>query len=327
MVYIQNAHVDLRRIWTHDGFPHFENCLLYLNSVCEKNKNIYIKVVDSLILSDFDLLHQKKKKAMLTNNFIKINLQDSDKIIKFDDTWYGMYAGHAGAINREPNKNFNCFINRMDPIRQSWAYQLIRRKLFDQGYISFNMDISRHQQANFLKVEPTDTPMDIFENQFTKYCAIFDKEHEILKPIVPYRNFESTLLSQVVIDSKFSIILESAHTNSNFITFSEKIFRCLKLPRPWVMHAQQGAIDYLRRMGFDVIDDIVNHDYDNLDFSVDRQVAILDQCEQLLTLDIKTCMPRLEQAANHNVNLLNQFYSQWHQNIDKCFAKAEELSK
>jgi hypothetical protein len=94
-----------------------------------------------------------------------------------------------------------------------------------------------------------------------------------------------------------------------------------------VIHAQQGAVAYLRKMGFDVLDDIVNHDYDNLDCTIDRQVAILDHCEQLLKLDIRTCMPRLEQAATHNINLLNQFYNQWHATIDDGITNAIELLK
>lgn len=234
-----------------------------------------------------------------------------------------MYAGTAEIIIRSPVKSFNCFINRMDPTRQSWAYQLIRRNLFDHGYISFNMDISRHLESNQCK--STDTPIDVFEQQFREHYAIFAEEHEVLKSIVPYKNFQSNLLSQVAIDSKFSIVLETYHHDNRFITFSEKIFRCLKLPRPWVLHAQQGAVAYLRTMGFDTLDDIVDHSYDHIEFTIDRQVAILDQCEKLMLIDLDKYSNRLSEAASHNCELLNAFYSTWHKDIDQTYLKAAQL--
>jgi hypothetical protein len=167
--------------------------------------------------------------------------------------------------------------------------------------------------------------MDVFENQFITHCAIFAAEHEFLKKIVPYKNFNTDSLSQLIIDSKFSIVLETYHDNNNFITLSEKIFRCLKLPRPWVMHAQQGAVAYVRNMGFDVLDDIVDHSYDDIEFTIDRQVAILDQCEKLILIDLDKYSNRLSEAASHNCELLNAFYSKWHKDIDQTFLKATQL--
>lgn len=309
-------------VWVNDGFPNFERCLQYLLRL-PINNNILLRIIDSPSHDDISTLSTNK--IMLTNNHVLPSAKNSNKIVEFGQSWYGMYAGAPNVVYRSPSKNFNCFINRMDPTRQSWAYQLIRRELFDQGFISFNMDISRHILNGECK--PTDTPMDVFENQFQKYCAIFVNEHEVLKQIVPYKNFESERLSQIIIDSKFGIVLETYHVDNNFITFSEKIFRQLKLPRPWVMHAQKGAVDYLRKIGFDVLDDIVDHGYDEIDFTINRQSAILDQCEVLAKLDVDRCMSRLQKAANHNIALLNEFYSQWKQDIDGCVTRAMELSK
>lgn len=308
--------------WHKDGFPYFKNCLQYIDTQCA-NKKIDKKIIDSLSEANIAPLRSDKK-IVVTNNYIKPTVP-ADRVVKFDDTWYGIYAGVPNIVNRAPVKKFNCFIKRMDIIRQSWAYQLVRRKLFAQGFISFNMDISRHIMFGHCK--PTDSPMDVFENQFITHCAIFAAEHEFLKQIVPYKNFDTDSLSQLIIDSNFSIVLETYHDNNNFITLSEKIFRCLKLPRPWVMHAQQGAVAYVRNMGFDVLDDIVDHSYDDIEFTIDRQVAILNQCEVLANLDITQHEHRLDQAANHNINLLNQFYNQWHDTIDNGITKAIELFK
>jgi hypothetical protein len=209
----------------------------------------------------------------------------------------------------------------MDPIRQSWLYQLIRRGVFDQGLISFNMDISSHMQ--FQHCDPTDTPYTVFEKQFAQYHSeMFGPEHEFIKSQVPYRNFEAPL-DQVIMQSEFSIVLETYFDRNEIITFSEKIFRCLKLPRPWVMFAMKNAVSYLRDMGFDVLDDLVDHSYDSVDFAIHRQGVLLDQieimCQQTLT---PTQIARCQQAANHNQQLLTEFYSHFHQDVNNACQQA-----
>jgi hypothetical protein len=228
--------------------------------------------------------------VLLTNNWIAPGQLDSNRYQQFPNNWYGVYSGSAVWETTIPTKKFNCFINRMDPIRQSWLYQLIRRGVFDQGLISFNMDISRHIIGT--QCGPTDTPYQVFEQQFQQHLQIFHNEHNFIKSQVPFRNFDVSL-DQAIMQTEFSIVLE-----------------------------------YLRDMGFDVLDDVVDHSYDRVEHDIERQVKLLDQiqymCERTLTpAEIKKC----EQAAEHNHQLLNKMFSTWYTDMATSCSLAVEKCK
>ena len=109
------------------------------------------------------------------------------------------------------------------------------------------------------------------------------------------------------------------------ITFSEKTFRSLKLPRPWIMFAQQYAVNYLRELGFDVLDDIVDHSYDSIEFSIGRQIKLLDIAEQLCNLEFNAALEkRAQQAAEHNSQILNNMFETWYQDVLNSFEKAKD---
>jgi hypothetical protein len=123
--------------------------------------------------------------------------------------------------------------------------------------------------------------------------------------------------------TEFSIVLETYFDRNNIITFSEKIFRCLKLPRPWVMFAMKNAVSYLRELGFDVLDDLVDHSYDTVDFAIDRQSMLLNQievmCRQTLT---ESQTQRCQLAANHNQHLLLKMFDCYHDDINIAIKNA-----
>jgi hypothetical protein len=253
-------------------------------------------------------------KPVVTNSIISPN---PEMVFQTNNSLYGVYYHpYSLEVPKSPTKKYNCFINRMDPVRQSWLYQLIRRNIFNQGYVSFNMDISRIPYLNGI-----DT-MTAFEQQFKNVLSIFKPEHDVIKSQVPYRNFSATGdLTEVILDSEFSIVLETHFDNNNIITFSEKIFRALQMPQPWVLFAHQHAVRHLKDMGFDVLDDVVPHNmYDGIEFDIDRQVAILDVVQLLLEKEINS--ERVKHAANHNQQLMKQFAKTWQDDFIECVEKA-----
>jgi hypothetical protein len=274
-----------------------------------------VKIADSRLRSYFiDAMSpeniryvQKNNLIAVTNSIVSSTYGNINSIVRVNDSFYGVYYHPYQIYHHFPSKDFNCFINRMDVFRQSWLYQLIRRKLFDQGYVSFNMDITRMPANQGL------TQIEAFEKQYQEYNSIFKKEHQQIKHQVPYKNFKDTGdLTNIVLDSKFSIILETYFDNNNVVTFSEKIFRCLQLPRPWILFSHQHAVSHLRKMGFDLLDDIVDHyKYDSIENAVERQVVILDIIEQLVSINIDSCQQRLIAAAQHNQSILKQFAETW----------------
>lgn len=255
--------------------------------------------------------------VLLTSNHIQPNVLSEHQYQSFPNTWYGIYSGDVPIEDTPPNFDYNCLINRMDVIRQSWFYQLVRRGLFDRGLISFNMDISRHISQN--RYAKNVTAMEVFDHQFETQLKIFEKEHHQVRSMVPYRNFDQDLY-QVIMNSKFSVILETYFHCNKSITLSEKTFRCLKMPRPWILFAMKGAVKYLRDMGFDVLDDLVDHSYDQIEFEIDRQVALLDLMEKLVQVDFtEKTFKRCKKAAEHNQALLKQLYARWYDDINQTY--------
>jgi hypothetical protein len=181
---------------------------------------------------------------------------------------------------------------------------LIRNKLFDkQHYISFNMESDR----NDYRIDLRNSPWEFFEYCHQTYLTEFDAEYKICKEqnLLPYKNFfENDDLRNLVLDSKFSIVIET-YFQLNRTTFTEKTFRVLLLPRPWLLFCSTNAVAQLKSWGFDVLDDLVDHSrYDHLEFEIDRQSVIIQMAKELEDFDTELHRSRLEQAQQHNIDLI-----------------------
>ena len=258
-------------------------------------------------------------KVIVTNSILSDRLTQKFNVVQTNDSFYGMYYVPYSLEFGNPTWNYNCLINRMDPIRQSWFYQLVRRNILSQGLVSFNMDVSRHG------TEQTD-PMTIFCNQYQQYLTIFESEHQQALSLVPYKNFqESGDMTEIVMDSKFSIVLETYFDDNEIITYSEKIFRCLQLPRPWLLFGPRYAVKYLNNMGFDTLGDLVNHnEYDGVESAIQRQTILLDLTEQLCKVDIQQYRNRLIDAARHNQMILKTYSNRFQTDFDVTLEQIKE---
>lgn len=297
--------------------PIFSNWHLIgkFHRLCKTNGVRYLHVD----VIPFEWCHDGR--VTVTNNVLVLEPSNPNHVIRTEPSLYGMYYWPYNLHHVEPVKEFNCLINRMDPIRQSWLYQLIRRNIFDRGYVSFNMDISRTPWFNNMKL------MDCFQQQFVQCLSNFESEHAWIKNQVPYKNFtDAGDITHVIMQSKFSIILETYYAEDHAITFSEKTFRCLQLPRPWMLFAHKNACQTLRQMGFDLVDDLIDHDsYDKLDSALSRQIKILDIACALENMRLD--FDRLVRAAQHNQDILQNFWSTCEQDFFRSVDHASKLAK
>jgi hypothetical protein len=317
------------------SFEFLEN--LHLKSL-DKNKNTKLILIDygavrwlrsksELNKSKFDWNHSESDldqlesdQILITTNIIQKGILQDHQLKQLPNScWGGFYST---VLNYDktltPSHAYNCFINRLDPIRQSWLYQLVRRNILTEGLVSFNMDVSRHYSLG--QYTKTTTPIEIFNDQFEKHCKNFQMEHDYIKEKIPFRNFDDFNLNNVIMKSKFSIVLETYFDDNRSVTYSEKIFRCLKLPRPWILFAMKGAVAHLRNMGFDVLDDVVDHSYDNIDNTIERQSMLLDLAQQLGKIEYTpTLYARLQHASESNQNLLVRFNESFKSDCIKFF--------
>ena len=297
--------------WSAQWLLHNETTNYNLQLKAQGSKNFLLsELIDAVNLDQINDLHKKYNKIFLISEQTIDNLPQNVFLRKLPNDFYGCYYADWSVTELPIEKNFNCFLNRLDPIRQSWFYLLFDRGFLDQGYISFNLHLRPGLQS------PNISGIDMFELNHRDFLSSFDHIKDQISKIVPYKNFvDNNDLFYISMKSKISVIVETYFERTDVKTLSEKTFRALQLPRPWLLFAATGCVDKLRSMGFDVYDDIVDHRYDTFDTSVssvERQEAILTQLSQLINLEFTPgVLARLSQGAEHNKNLLKNWNSKW----------------
>lgn len=234
-------------------------------------------------------------------------LTQRDDYVRLWPEFYGVYYWPLEYQLQLPTKTFSCFINRADPFRQSWMYQLQRQGLLSQGNVNYNLDLRRAQEL--LGIDFQDQ-LAVFDHFFNQGNQIFQAEHAQLRPLMPYCSVNQTM-EQAVIDSKIQLVLET-YADHHAITLSEKTFRALQLPRPWLLFGTTGAVAHLVSCGFDMFEDLVNHSYDAVQDPVARQIAILEELTRWSQVEFtESIQQRLAQGLSHNQLLLKSLQQRW----------------
>jgi hypothetical protein len=307
MSYIDKPFTD--QIWQSSGCVDFEMTLRKLLEQNIADKKIHVRLVDRV-----------------AENYRDYNLVITDNVISnfnYQPLWpeyWGSFSYCPQYQNNMPTRLFNCFINRTDQMRQCWFYQLVRRNLIDQGWVSFLLDYKKLKLPLHQDIDKNNKSA-LYQWVFEQGCQIFEKEHEQMRSHVPFQNFSGEL-EQVVCDSRLSLVIETYFDYPNVIAFSEKIFRALQLPRPFLLYCEPGAMNILRSQGFDVFDDVVNHSYDTESNSITRQVKILDELDNARHIVYnKQTLEDFEQRAEHNRRLLRKFKHDWPNKLEKVISE------
>lgn len=314
----------------------------YNQKLAGVNEQAFVCVIDALndnTIRDLEYRHEKLnnqkfqyKKLYLFTEQPNANITGNVELHALPKEFYGIYYVDDIPVSDTISKDYNCFLNRIDPIRQTWFYLLYNRNLLDCGAVSFNMDtripspLQRRvwDQLNGGKNLSAD---EQFEKNHADYLSSFDSIKDQIKSIIPYKSFvDMNNQFLVVLSTKFSIVIEPYFERTECQVLSEKTFRVLQLPRPWLLFAATGTVKKLRDFGFDVYDDIVDHSYDNFDTAhlcVERQESILTQASQLINMEMSpSLLNRLQQGATHNRQILKDWNSRWR---DLCFECIDDV--
>ena len=244
-------------------------------------------------------------------NIVTDNIVQLAHVPLYPEYW-GTYSYESDYISQKPTKLFNCFMNRICSFRQSWFYQFVRRNLLQNGNVSFLLD-SRSPPCG----------KELYELNF-RGNEIFESEHILMQDQVPFINFTNDI-DQVIIDSQFSLVIETYFDSPGTIAFSEKIFRAIQLPRPILLYSMPGSVKVLKDYGFELFDDIVDHSYDRETNDVKRQVMLLDQlCAWQNRSFTEQNLIDFEQRIKHNKNLLQDLRSRWPARLNTVL---EQLNK
>jgi len=264
------------------------------------------RLVDSVFFTDPNSWTSEST-VTITDNYPLLPV--AGKLISALPEVWSIWHFEPTYIDRPATQGYNCFMNRSRGDRSLIFYELIKRDILNKGIVSYNCSLEDYEQE-YVKA-------DLYK---------YEPQHTVGQTLVPYNTVEQHgTLEQCIIDSNISVILET-YTSDSHIVFSEKIFRALQLPRPWLLYCSPGSVKLLKNHGFDVLDDYVNIAYDNIIKHGDRLREILDQLE--IFIDRKYTdkdYARFNQAAIHNQTLLAHFEKAWPDKFDSILNKIKEL--
>ena len=243
---------------------------------CEKNNINYTTNADKINLSRstnkivqiwlLDLLQpieywQAKNKQLkqlgvtmfvFTDNFIE--LEDLE-FVKFysDPILHAIHGSYQDTltVNTNPTKLYNCFIQRVESVRQSWFYFLHLKGLLEKGYVSFLL----FQLADYSPLNGVELFDYIHYNYQLDQLPHFHQAYMEIRDQVPYRNFLETLdLTPMIQDSKYSLVLDTFATNTSTDRWiiTEKAVRAMCFPSIPLLFLQNHAVEKMKSLGFQI---------------------------------------------------------------------------
>jgi len=225
---------------------------------------------------------------------------------------FGMIVCPEISKPTQPSKLFNCFIHRVESVRQSWFYFLKHYDLLDKGFVSFLLF-----QYDFYSDK---AGLELFDWIHTHFelnkLPHFEQSYHELRPHVPYQNFtEIPDVSGYAANSKYSLVLETYAIEDGHISYcyTEKLFRALQIPTVNLLFSQQHSLSALAKLGFKI---------DNFMLQIDK-LSWIERQQKLLDILIKDSVAfdpdLLYNNALHNQNLI--------QNYKQEFSKGQFLDK
>jgi hypothetical protein len=229
-------------------------------------------------------------------------------------SFFGIYSYDTEHPIWQPERDLGFAINRLDVKR---LQTLLRLAAYgggmDQNYVNFNCWYWQGRN------EDDDGRKENFEAVYkklpTKEQEHFQGYFPSLRQSMPYRNYDC---SHAEMHSKvwLNLVVET-YSSDLTIAFSEKIFRSLSSPYPWICFAGRFAVTRLKQLGFDVADDVIDHAvYDGMcESEYDKASSMIstavDLVKHIKSLDQQQVRERYRQAADQNKQLLKQFRQQW----------------
>jgi len=248
------------------------------------------------------------------------------------DSYFGIYSYQPELTAWTPNRRFNFSVNRLDAKRLILFLELTTRATkpdpdpmhkdwpvlldLDRDLVNFNC---------WAWASTNDSP-EAFQQSFTKEFhyipknlqTVYRKTFEQMTPLMPYRNHDYSV-EQAHVHAWLNMVIET-YSSDTCIALSEKTFRALVTPVPFMVYAGRYTTARLTQMGFDLMPDLVNH---RADFNLEKQTGefgdrlvdfVRDGDESVAaikTQSFEQTKQRCQQAANHNQQLLAKMKSAW----------------
>jgi len=253
--------------------------------------------------------------TVITDNYITCPTQY--RVFQLPTSFFGIYAHTPLEQMSAPGRRFNFSVNRLDAKRllmflemQLRASNIIGSETLD--YVNFNCwswdganDSQSGLQENFQRQ---------YEQLEPQFHDVYQQTFDRLLPQMPYTN-HSLSHEQSHVSAHVNIVMET-YSSDTTVALSEKIFRALCLPTPWMVYSGKYTVAYLRSLGFDVMHDIIQHKYDNMIENKtaafgDKMVDFIFEGVEAVDAMPETIKARSDIAATHNQQLLYAMQRKW----------------
>ena len=238
-------------------------------------------------------------------------------IVNLPQSFYGIYSYTPANMNWAPTRRFNLAINRIDPRRLQIFFEIIKKYPdLDQrtwrDYVNVNCYMPGYNH----------TEQQNYQSQFLCLGQLEQKVYNSLYQDfynhMPWRN-HSDSLENTHVSAWCNVVIETYNSN-DVISVSEKTFRALCTPSPWVLYAGRNTVNWLSSLGFDTVRDVVNPTYD-VEFedhkfpAHNRIIRFVEFCEglahDLKKIDQHYLKQRMLAAAQTNQQKLAQYRKAW----------------
>ena len=298
------------KVWTR-GDQRVVLCVVDDYTTCSEN-------YDSPVSHLFD-----RNTTVITDNLVTCPTQYS--VIQLPESFFGIYSYQPDPIEWQPSRRFNFAVNRLDYKRLLMMLEIAYRTPFDpentltdfvNDYINFNCwdwdgnnDSVEGLRENFAQQ---------FERLEDVFKEVYQPVYQQLLTAMPVRN-HSLSQEQVHISAWINLVMET-YSSDTVIALSEKVFRALSTPAPWLVYAGKYTVSYLERLGFDVYSDLIDHRYDRIienktaaygDKMVEYIFVGSEKACEFSEADFDQLKLRCQQAADHNRQLLKKMRQAW----------------
>jgi hypothetical protein len=115
-------------------------------------------------------------------------------------------------------------------------------------------------------------------------------------------NLVDTINEDHLYDTYYQLICETwASSNTTFL--SEKSFKPFALGQIFLSWSDQGTVTMLRKLGYDVFDDVIDHSYDNILDDKDRIHALTKEISRINNTD-KSVLHKMTQAPEYQARMI-----------------------
>jgi hypothetical protein len=254
--------------------------------------------------------------VVITDN--RVNVPTQYQVCQLPNSFFGIYAHQPDNADWRPDRRFNFSVNRLDAKRLLLFLELQLRcqgmpNAHNLDYVNFNcwswdgdnsntQGLTQNFQRQYQQLEPT-------------FQDVYDYTYRQVLPNIPFRNHTLTH-EQCHTQAHLNVVVET-YSSDTTVALSEKTFRALCLPVPWMVYCGRHTVAYLNSMGFDTMNDVVQHRYDSMFENRtaaygDKMVDFLfEGADAVKHMDVGAVSFRAAEAAATNQSVLNSMQSSW----------------